>query len=173
MWAHYADRNRGACLEFTYETTKETHNNHLLSVNYTPNREVKNLAEAMQLKNLSEPKLSNADLIKLYATKELAWGYEEEERLLISLNTQENQCVYQDNGFYFFHWPKMMKLEKVWLGPNPDICVDCIKKLLLPHHDKVEVEQKRAAFRDFRIVLQQSANRRKSCPGCLIEKDKE
>jgi len=173
MWAHYADRNRGACLEFTYEPKKETPNNRLLPVNYTTNREEKNLEEARKLKKLSEPTLTDAELIKLCATKESAWRYEKEERLLISLNTKENQCVYQDNGFYFFHWPKMMKLETVWLGPNPDICVDCIKKLLLPHHGKVEVKQKRAAFRGFQIVLQRSQKLHKSCPECSVMKDKE
>ena len=158
MWAHYADQNRGACLVFEYE---EKPGVKLAEVNYTRNRHVFPLREAQTLPLLtSETPLG--DLIIHCATKELDWSYEEEQRLLIFFD--EAKTLVKDVGcLKFLKWEDVLTLKEVYLGAKPDCCVEAIKGALPKNGEDVNVTQKRAAFRDFRIVTQENSGRHKAC----------
>ena len=156
MWAHYADQNRGACLMFEY---KEEDGAKLVKVDYTRNRHIHPLGEALPKLSINTP---SEDLIKYCATKELDWSYEEEQRLLIFLD-EAKSIVKIEGKLKFLEWGSSLKLKKVYLGAKPDCCVRSIRDALAKEDNDVIVEQKRAAFRDFRIVTQGDKTHWKKC----------
>lgn len=158
MWAHYADQNRGACLVFDYE---EQLGLKLAKVNYTRNRHESQSSEGQNLPSLtSETPLE--DLIIHCATKELDWAYEEEQRLLIFFD--EAKTLVKDVGdLKFLNWEGVLTLKEVYLGAKPDCCIAAIEEVLAKKDSNVKVCQKRAAFRDFRIVEQRDKSRHKAC----------
>ena len=155
MWAHYADRNKGACLVFSVKTEPDFAK--FLPVKYTKERAIRNFKK--KLPDLSIQNLDEQKLVELCATKELDWSYEEEVRLLVKLNKTE-----ESNRNQFLSWNGVLELKKVFLGNNPDICAPAIKRELESiGKSKIAVVQKRPAFSGFRIVEQQNQKLWKNC----------
>ncbi|MCG7574699.1 DUF2971 domain-containing protein [Phaeobacter sp. CNT1-3] len=177
MWAHYADRNRGVCLVFaTKGDLFKSCDCKLLPVNYTRNRST--LPEKLRPIDLS--KLPDEEQIRLAATKELDWSYEEEMRLLIdisedkpSFDAHTDRIIVKKDGHHFFNFDGYLKLTKVYLGPRTSICADAVNEVLTESgygSDEKFVQQKRAAFSDFRIVDQKNKGLWKKCTNCECRK---
>lgn len=96
MWAHYADANKGFCIEYDYNKLAEEtnyplqHNVNRLNVSYN------NLPPTISLEDIYKGSL----LKKLFGTKSISWKYEKEVRIitdtsgLITYNPQAIQAIY-------------------------------------------------------------------------------
>ncbi|MBL1434743.1 MAG: cupin domain-containing protein [Rhodobacteraceae bacterium] len=154
MWAHYADRNRGACLVFNKR--KSAKSTDFLNVNYTKNRQFFKGKPPECISTLIGK--NHSELIRLCATKELDWAYEEETRLLLNLNGSTTN----EKNSHFWEWDETLELVNVYVGADPEVCVKSVE--LACKDSKIRVLQKRGAFTDFRVVEQENTNLWKKCP---------
>lgn len=130
LWAHYADKHRGICLGFDVNGEKLEH------VSYVNSRFPKP----------DNPK-TESFVEKLLYTKFAHWSYEDEYRLFVSLNDQEN-------GLYFIPFSDELTLRQVIVGSESTVTRTNVADALKALADSVEQFKARPAFKSFRIVKQ-------------------
>lgn len=130
LWAHYADKHRGVSLGFHVNGEKLEH------VSYVNSRFPKPV----------NPE-SEAFVRKLLYTKFAHWSYEDEYRLYVSLNDQEN-------GLYFVPFSEELTLRQVIVGSESAVTRAEISRALGTLANEVEQFKARPAFKSFKIVRQ-------------------
>lgn len=172
MWAHYGDRNAGACLEFELFAKKLPSQHKLLPVKYTKTRDIAKIQNVDRILKPICTDPATETLTTLCATKELDWNYEEEERLLVPLNRDNSQIRHDDAGNIFFNWPKLLELKNVWIGPKYKGCIPELQKALKSIEVATKIKWKRSAFNDFRMVRHKSKTLKCPCQKCNEGKSK-
>jgi hypothetical protein len=132
LWAHYADKHRGVCLGFDVNAEKLEH------VSYVNSR----------FPRPDNPR-SEAFVHKLLYTKFAHWSYEDEYRLYVSLNDQEN-------GLYFVPFSDELTLRQVIVGSESPLTRTDVSGALGALASTVEQFKARPAFKSFKIVRQKS-----------------
>jgi hypothetical protein len=130
LWAHYADKHRGICLGFDVNGAKLEH------VSYVNSRFPKP----------AKPQ-SGSFVRKLLYTKFAHWSYEDEYRLYVSLDDQEN-------GVYFVPFSDELTLRQVVVGSESNLARPDVSNALKALASSVEQFKARPAFKSFRIVKQ-------------------
>lgn len=97
MWAHYADKYKGFCLEFDTNNDLFNKTNEVNYVDEMPKISVRNIVDRNQ----------PSDLINLLCTKSKAWSYEKEWR-----------CIHEEAGKLYGYSAET--LTGVYFGPNMD-----------------------------------------------------
>ncbi len=138
LWSHYANRHKGAAIEFEIEDRKA------LPIKYRKNRYGLNSGKSYQPNN----PLGEKDIEGIWLTKFKDWSYEEEIRVIC----EKTECV-RENGFFFKKLGSEIELTGLILGPLCQIELPAIKESL-PAHKTISVLRSRLAFRSFNIVQQ-------------------
>jgi hypothetical protein len=132
LWRHYADKHKGLCLGF------EVANNLLGEVDYVDSR-------------LPVPTELNEELMKkLLFTKFKHWEYEQEFRVYVQLEEE-------DNGMYFFEFSNELQLKKVIVGEQSSVTRSELADALGDLNRTVESFKARAGFQKFEVVRQQNS----------------
>jgi hypothetical protein len=84
-------------------------------------------------------------LQQLLFTKFSHWSYEDEYRVYVQLDTQEN-------GFYFAEFSDSLALYEVIVGCESQVSRAQVREALGGHAQGITAFKARAAFRSFRIV---------------------
>lgn len=143
MWSHYADRHRGLCLGFDVDDDLT------VEVQYRANRfPQRRLAEAVVSDALGEALVK--DVIR---TKYDRWAYEQEIRILCSLEQPE------PSGLYFAPVGERVKLTEVIVGAASDCTRSSIRGALGTIHSDVEISNARLAFNGYYIVKQRDRSK--------------
>jgi len=115
LWAHYGDKHKGVALEF------EVPNSIAEAISYRKSRELIDLDELFNRPNQKEAKRR---LFKLYNTKYIEWGYEDEYRI------QFSEGYFEDNGNYFYKLDLEIKLTGIILGALNELESADIQKII-------------------------------------------
>lgn len=118
MWAHYADKSRGACIEFENEG--------FMDVQYSNNRNPLKLKKVIgkilwsyhtSIQNSDEYKKDKTFLITLapLLTKSLDWSYEEEVRCIVK---SDNPKVINKNNMFLYEF---FIIKSITLGCRIDL----------------------------------------------------
>lgn len=140
LWSHYADKHRGICLGF--EIPKEK----AILISYSATRLSFDL-EAQLSKNTRDEKLG----LKLMTTKYEGWKYEDEVRLIVSLQEAE-----RDTGMYFYNFGPELVLREVIVGARSSLSKEAIQSSLLAEDRQARILKARLAFRTFSVVKQRN-----------------
>jgi hypothetical protein len=130
LWAHYADKHRGVCLGFEVPEDK------CKAVRYEDHR----------LKLPSKPSLLDAEA--LLFTKYSNWSYEQELRVWVALNENEN-------GLYFAAFGSMLNLRRVIAGARCSLRLDELKEAAGSYVGDLTFVKARPGFTEFEIVKDQ------------------
>lgn len=142
MWAHYAGKHSGVCYGFDVDPSI------FVDVRYVSQRLYPNLSPDDFFEHIGEDQM-----VDLFATKFIHWSYEEEVRLLVSFSEQVSK------GKTVFHpFSEKMKLREVIVGPQSDIKISEVRKIVPDEH--VDVFKSRLAFKRFEIVRQKDESLR-------------
>jgi hypothetical protein len=129
QWSHYAREHKGICMAF------EIPKRYLLKVDYVDKR-------------IKFGTNINIETMKKFLTTKFShWSYEEEYRLFISLDKNE-----EENGRYFSEFSEDLKLKQVIIGARSDITRKQVSNALGDLIQNVEVFKARPAFKTFRVV---------------------
>ncbi len=133
QWAHYGENHKGICLGFEIPETN------LKPVKYVSSRLAKSV---LSDENKQE---------RILTTKFKHWDYEQERRLIIDLekNTLNDEIVFED-------FSANLELKEVYIGCKSKLTYDDIRNSFKTVKGKVIVKHTRPAFKDFRIVWDQS-----------------
>jgi len=129
LWAHYADRHKGICLGFELPDAL------LEKVNYIDRR---------------FPKLTVPDeefMKKLLFTKFRHWEYEQEYRVYVELDKNE-----QVNGLYYKNFSDELSLRCVIVGYQSEITRIQISQALGNQRETIEVFKTTPGFQTFELV---------------------
>lgn len=133
QWAHYGDSHKGICLGF------EIPEKILKKVKYVSSR-------------LAKSTLYESDKNeKILTTKFKHWEYEQERRMILNLGNSINI-----NGLVFEKFSSEMILKEIYIGCKSVLSFSDIQKKYEAGESKVLVKHTRPAFKDFRIVWDQS-----------------
>lgn len=138
LWSHYADRHKGAALEFNIK------DNIAFSVKYRKNRYPINLKELKKGKR----GVTKAETEGLWQTKFESWKYEEEVRIICT----KDECI-KKGSLFFKSFDDEISLKGIVIGPLSQITVKSIEDKL-PVGKEISVTRSRLAFRSFNIVTQ-------------------
>jgi hypothetical protein len=130
LWSHYADKHKGLCLGF------EVPDDRVREVRYVPKR-------------LPCPSLQEWDedfVQKLLYTKFKHWEYEQEYRVWVALNGDE------ENGHYFFKYENIFPLREVMVGAESAVTRSELFEALGDMRWSVTAFKARPAFGEFRVV---------------------
>ncbi len=142
LWSHYADRHRGAALEF------EIHEDLVEEVKYTATRHQLDVKAIMCSGGFTE---AHAALI--YATKSIHWAYEEEVRVSVGLS----DCIAEGDR-YFEPLSDRLRLVGIIGGALCDVSKAQLQRSL-PAGKRIYLDRARLAFRSFNIVSNRSTPR--------------
>lgn len=134
QWAHYADHHKGVCLGFDIPENKL--------------RKVKYVSERLSRETLEQIDCNE----KLLTTKFSHWSYERERRLIIELG----KYLPDSKGLRFKEFSNEMVLKEVYIGCKSKLTFNDIASSYQCGDKSVIVKITRPAFRDFRIVWDQS-----------------
>ncbi len=129
QWSHYANEHKGICMEF------EVPDQFIFKVNYEEER--LNVESEIDLQTM----------YRYLTTKFAHWSYEEEYRLFITLDKNE-----EENGLYFSDFSENLILKKVIVGARSDITRKELSGALGNLKNQVEVFKARPAFKTFEVV---------------------
>jgi hypothetical protein len=127
LWGHYADKHRGMCFGFDIPD---------------------DLAEQVSYVNsrFRWPIALDEHFVKrLLFTKFAHWSYEDEYRVYVSLENEEN-------GLYFAEFSEKLTLKQVIVGSESTVSRSQLTDALGELRSGVEVFKARAAFKSFRVV---------------------
>lgn len=127
QWTHYADCHRGICLGF------DVPDHRLSKVYYVPERISVN------------GKITEDLMLKFLTTKFVHWAYEEEYRLFLALEEEEN-------GHFYVDFSEDIRLRQVIIGAHSTVKRAEVNQVLGENMAGIEVFKARAAFRKFEIV---------------------
>jgi len=132
LWSHYADKHKGLCLSF------EVENKLLGKVDYVDSR-------------LPVPTELNEEFMKkLLFTKFRHWEYEQEYRVYVQLEEEED-------GMYFAKYSNELRLKKVIVGSRSSVTRAELTNALGDLNNNVETFKARAGFQEFEVVKQQNS----------------
>lgn len=134
QWANYADKHKGICLGF--------------EVSEKLVRKVKYISERLDKSTLDEPDCNE----RLLITKFKNWKYEKERRLLLNLSDYPKN----GQGLRFKSFDETLLLKEVYIGCKSSLKYEDIASAYTSSDKSVIVKCTRPAFRDFRIVWDQS-----------------
>jgi hypothetical protein len=129
QWSHYAEKHKGICMGF--DIPKRL----LAEVEYVDER----------LSPVND--IDIAMMKRFLATKFSHWVYEEEYRLFISLNKNE-----EENGLYFLDFSDDLRLKQIIVGARSSISRKQVSHALGDLRHEVEVFKARPAFKSFEVV---------------------
>lgn len=138
MWAHYAKNHTGICYGFDVDPAT------FVDVKYVSERLYPNLT----LENFFEH-VSEEEMVDLFATKFIQWGYEEEVRLLVTFSEDVST-----SDLIFHPFSDSMILKEVIVGPKSTIRANEITPIV--GTKGVEVIKSRLAFQRFEVVDQKN-----------------
>lgn len=141
QWSHYADRHQGLCLGFDIDDA------YLTPINYSADRIKSDEKEMASFLN------DNPDRItEIIYTKFHHWHYEEEIRMLTTLNDLPKL-----KDLYFQPFSNVMKLREIIVGANNDSTTQAnLKAALGSNYQEVSMFKARASFSRFEMVRQQN-----------------
>jgi hypothetical protein len=129
QWAHYADSHKGICMGF------EVPDEPMIKIDYVKQR-------------LPYPgKYDEKFMLKVLSTKFEHWNYEEEYRVYISLDKDE-----EEHGLYFSEFSSQLKLKRIIVGCESDISRKEIEDLIDTFDYNIEYFKARPGFKNFEIV---------------------
>lgn len=134
QWANYADKHKGICLGFEIPEQSV--------------RKVKYVSERLDKSTLDEPDCNE----KLLITKFKNWQYEKERRLLLKLSDYPKN----GRGYRFKSFDETLLLKEVYIGCKSSVKYKDIASAYSSDAKSVIVKFTRPAFRDFRIVWDQT-----------------
>lgn len=140
LWGHYADKHKGICLGFDVEDEDWQ------KVKYRKERPSLARYGAKSLDDITEKQWEEISL-----TKFKAWEYEKEYRCLVELT--EPDLV---TGLYFKRFSPRMALRQVIVGHRSTATREMVQRLCERVGGGVEAFKARPAYRDFRIIRQQT-----------------
>ena len=129
QWSHYAKEHKGICMGF--DIPKRL----LAKVDYVDKR--------LSYGNT----IDMAVMRKFLTTKFSHWAYEEEYRLFISLDNNE-----EENGLYFSDFSDDLRLKQVIVGARSGISRKQVSDALGDVRHEVAVFKARPAFKSFEVV---------------------
>lgn len=132
IWAHYGDRHRGLCLGFEIPDERDV------------GRKVEYVAEKL---SLPEPP-TFADAQAMIFTKFKDWAYEEEIRVWVQLNDEEDGLFYSD-------FTDTLQLKEVIAGANCTVPRPAIERALGHQATSISIIKARAGFTKFEVVVDQ------------------
>ncbi len=138
MWAHYAKNHTGVCYGFDVDPRI------FVDVRYVSERLYPNLTLENFLEHVGEDQM-----VDLFATKFIHWGYEEEVRLLIKMSERVGK-----NELVFHNFSDFMKLKEVILGPRCKISIQ--ETEAVTSNNDVSIFKARLAFQRFEVVRQKN-----------------
>lgn len=130
QWSHYADKHKGLCLGFDIDPI------HLKKVDYRQGR--------IQHDN----RMTEDFVFRILQTKYEHWAYEEEYRVFIELEEEEN-------GLYYIDFEGNMELKEVIVGANSTVNREQINNALGSLSTKIETFKVRPALQKFEMVYSQ------------------
>ena len=134
LWAHYADKHKGVCLEF------EVPDEGSAKIEYVKNR-------LKCPKRLDE--LTQEFMKKLLLTKFVHWAYEEEYRLWVSLKSPEKDTA----GLFYVPFSETdLRLTSVIVGAESCITPSKVCEALGDLNGHVKKIKARADFQSFDVV---------------------
>ena len=136
MWSHYAKDHTGVC--FAFDVNPKI----FVDVRYVSERLYPNLSPKTFFEHVSEEQM-----VDLFATKFIHWGYEEEVRLLVRFSETVSH-----QEFLFHDFSEDMQLRQVIVGPKSELTVSKIKSVVKDQN--IEVYKSRLAFQRFEVVRQ-------------------
>ena len=140
LWGHYADKHRGIALGFDAPKDK------LKKVFYAQKP-----SKMVFVEIDGKVQVHPAVVERLIATKFADWKYEDETRLFVALDPATTE-----NGLYFLDFSNELQLREVILGPNCELPLSGIKKLVSDFPSEVSVIKARVAFKTFSVVQDKS-----------------
>lgn len=130
MWSHYADGHQGFCIEYDYSNCDDKVLNNLpLPVIYTTNRPLIPWKPAFEKTSQNMQEAASEIMIALL-TKDNAWEYENEWRVLVNSSDPSNQkmprisCVYLGAMISDENRDKILKIAKEKNIPVKQMTVD-------------------------------------------------
>ena len=127
QWSHYADRHKGICLGFDVP-------GHLLF-------KVKYVRDRLPINGGIDEKR----MLEFLTTKFIHWAYEQEYRLFISLEDDED-------GLYYADFSDNLKLRQIIVGCQSDVTRAELDAVIKGINSDIEIFKTRPAFRSFKIV---------------------
>jgi hypothetical protein len=145
QWSHYADRHRGICLGF--EITKSEFGFIISSTYRTRCRP----ADAMQ--DYGPAAISH--MMDLLTLKFRHWDYEQEHRLFVKLEEQD-----EDSSLYFYDFSTggQISLREIIVGARSPVSPEEVADALGTLRSTVPARKARLAFRKFEVVRQRDAD---------------
>ena len=134
MWGHYAEKHMGMCLGF------DIPKNPLAPVIYAK----------LRLKMEVDPerilKQTEKLMEKLIRRKFIDWKYEDEMRLFVGL---DHDTV--ESGKYFLPFSEDLRLREVILGPQCEVPIEGVRKIVADFKPPVVVLKSRIAFTRYEV----------------------
>ena len=142
IWSHYADKHRGICLGF------DVHQDKAIPISYKTERLEFDIERQLS-KDTRDEKLG----LKLLTTKFEGWKYEDEVRLIVSI---ENETT-PEAGMHFFNFGPQLKLREVIVGARSTLTKEAVRQALLPEERSARLVKARLAFQTFTVIKQRNA----------------
>jgi hypothetical protein len=141
LWGDYAEKHKGLVLEFDVNDELIKH------VTYQKKQMKLEGSELREIKNATE---------KLLTTKYIDWKYEDEARIIFSIDDEEksNNLVWS-NDILFFKFNENFKLNCVILGALSPLHDSEIKNMI-PDGRELKVRKVRMSLNEFHIVRDQT-----------------
>jgi|WetSurMetagenome_2_1015567.scaffolds.fasta_scaffold207112_2 hypothetical protein len=133
QWAHYADNHKGICMGF------DVPDDLMIKIDY--------LKERLPYPDKYDEKF----ILKVLSSKFDHWDYEEEFRVYISLDKNE-----EEHGLYFSKFSDQLKLKRIIVGCESDISRREIEELIDMFDYKIEYFKARPGYKKFEIVRNQN-----------------
>ena len=144
MWAHYAEKHTGACLEF------EVTCGNVIKVKYDSKKLFPGITVATFHKYINANNLP-----EVFSTKSKDWAYEKEHRMHIAL---ENKIVVKEGVHHFVPFQNeadfTFSLKRVFVGYRFELGISNLENDVKGYLHNVKVAQTRPAFRKFKVVRQ-------------------
>jgi hypothetical protein len=139
VWGHYAEKHKGIALGI------DVQDDMLEPVHYrrTPFQVKLDISGP-------KPKIHPSLVQEMLRTKFADWKYEDELRVFVSL---DHETV--ESGNHFVSFGPTFALRKVILGPQCQLPIGDVRRLVKAYSPTVSVMKARIAFRSFRVVTDQ------------------
>ncbi|MDX6574497.1 MAG: hypothetical protein QOE96_450 [Blastocatellia bacterium] len=140
LWSYYAEKHKGVCLGFDLKSDL------VRDVIYQKDRAMVDFD-----KKGDSFVVDDEFKGRLLITKSEHWTGEDEVRVIVDLKKQKK--VQRDGQLYFRPFDSDMVLTRVILGPNCALDRNAVRDLVRLRHPRAIVFRSRAAWGNFRVVL--------------------
>jgi hypothetical protein len=149
LWSHYADKHRGLCLGFETGPKVEVLNlTYVDTVQQLSTGGFERLAETRNLPGSQTPEArrkAKEPLIRVLSTKFKKWEYENEARLIVSMEVEEA-------GLWFQPFGDELRLCEVIAGTRCPLARATIEAAVKSYAEPIRVFKVRLADRAFEVV---------------------